>query len=218
MPRLHPLIGPLVLLSVVTSTALNRATLSRKEEESRTLHSSQVSFLSEQLNLLRRNIEDERDLTVKRCIALGIHPHDIGIHNVPTEVKRLTPERLSWNQVFFGSESVLDKLKTSVGNAAVGLKGQFSSSTSTPAPPSQAVEKESADQWETEFMSSIQKIEEQEKEQERQQQQLLEQEREQREREARLAYLQKYDQQQQPPPQQQQQQQTLPATKRRTMI
>lgn len=156
----HPATAPLALLTVVSSLALNRATSARIEREDQVRHATQVSFLREQLGELTRRGgragDEDLSLLARRCIALGLDAHSIGIpaEQIPTGF-RGPSGRLTWSQVLLGGESdgegLFDKLKASIEKATAGLQSQFASADTTDegaVSAKSAQTQEEQDEWE----------------------------------------------------------------------
>ncbi|PWN20719.1 hypothetical protein BCV69DRAFT_197417 [Microstroma glucosiphilum] len=150
-PRLHPAIGPFLLLTVLTSLAFNRATLARQLGEDQRRHLVQINLLQDELRKLtplapatgrssswsswlwrsksptpaapqERNAAEEESLA-RKCLAVGLDPQRLGIspQHIPNLSSGADGNNVTWSEALFG-KGTWGKMKTSLVEAGAALR------------------------------------------------------------------------------------------------
>lgn len=135
--RIRSNIGPLTLLSVVTSVAFNRALLARERNEQHRLHRLQMSLLQQILSeassttllssSVLSNVEEQRRLA-RRMRALQLDPLQLGFSAdvLPSaeeeeKLRRAREATTSWSSALFGS-GIVSKVREAIGTSARAIR------------------------------------------------------------------------------------------------
>lgn len=164
--RLRAYAGPLLLLSVITSLAFNRARLARQREEDHRKHLVQSRLLRQELARLtgplrsRSLSTQEETAFAKRCLTAGLSPVRMGLPAESIAIAAATASTtgtddgriadVSWSEAFFG-RGTLDRIKESLTRASDMLKGTFGTTgtnSATSSSPSSLEQKRIEEEWE----------------------------------------------------------------------